>query len=221
MSTPIDDRTRDGVNHELDWDPQVDASRLRVAAQDGAVVLSGTVSSVLQRCASVRAAERVRGVRAVADEIDVELSDADKRTDSDIAESLAEHMRWHSSIPDSVTAEVLNGHVTLRGSVAWSFQRDEATRAVQFLPGVSQITDMIELAPLTPPRVSDLEARVGEAIERLADLDARSIRITEIGGRVQLHGHVHSLSEKRAAGRSAASAPGITEVDNQIMVTPA
>jgi osmotically-inducible protein OsmY len=221
MTTTVDNRTCDAVMHELEWDPQVDSSRLAVTAHDGAIVLSGSVSSVLQRLSAVRAAERVRGVRAVADEIDVKLRDFDKRSDAELAKSVAQHMKWHSSIPTSVTAEVLNGHVTLQGSVTWSFQRDEAARAVQFLAGISHITNAITLAPRNPPRVTDLEARVGDAIARLADLDARSIRITEIGGRVQLHGHVHSLSEKRTAGRSAASAPGITEVDNEIVVIPA
>jgi osmotically-inducible protein OsmY len=220
MTTTIDNSMRDSVVRELEWDPKVDASQIGVAAHDGAVVLSGHVSTLAHRWASVRAAERVYGVRAVADEIGVELQGSDMRDDLDLAESVARQLKCHSEIPESVTAEVQDGHITLRGTVTWSFQRDEAARAVHFMTGVNDITNQIELTPPQAPKVTDLEARVGQAIQRMADLDSRSIRITEIGGRVQLHGHVHSFSEKRAATRSAASAPGVTEVDNEIVVTP-
>jgi osmotically-inducible protein OsmY len=221
MPTMIDSSTREAVLHELEWDPKVDASHVGVVANNGAVVLTGTVANFAHRYASVRAAERVYGVRAVADEIQVKIDSAEKRDDADIAEALSRQIKWHSAIPASVTAEVLAGHVTLHGSVNWSYQRDEAARAVRFVMGVKSFTNLITIAPvLHAPKVKDLEDRVGKALERMADLDARSIRVTEIDGRVQLHGHVHSFSEKRAASRSAAGAPGVTEVDNEIVVTP-
>jgi osmotically-inducible protein OsmY len=219
MTTTVDNTTREAVLHELEWDPKVDASHVGVVATNGAVVLTGKVSSFAHRCASVRAAERVYGVRAVADEIEIKMGSADERDDGDIAEALSRQIKWHSAIPTSVTAEVLDGHVTLNGSVNWSYQRDEAARAVRFVTGVKSFANLITVTPHAP-KVTDLESRVGKAIERLADLDARSIRVTEIDGRVQLHGHVHSISEKRAASRSAAGAPGVTEVDNEIVVTP-
>jgi osmotically-inducible protein OsmY len=219
ITTTGDNSTRDAVVHELDWDPKVDASHIGVVANDGAIVLSGHVPSYAHRWASMRAAERVYGVRAVADEIEVKLDSSDERDDGDIAESIAQQIKWHSAIPAAVTAEVLNGHVTLRGAVSWSFQRDEAARAFRFLTGVNNITNMITLTPHAP-KASDVEERVGKAIERMADLDARSIRVTAIDGRVQLHGHVHSFSERLAASRSAAGAPGVTDVDNEIVVTP-
>jgi osmotically-inducible protein OsmY len=191
MTITIDSSTCDAVVHELEWDPKVDASRISVAAHDGAVVLSGEVPTLACRWASVRAAE-----------------------------SIARQLEWHSEIPASVKAEVKNGHITLQGPVTWKFQRDEAARVIHFMTGVNDITNLITLSPPHTARVTDVEAGVGRAIERMADLDARSIRICETEGRVQLHGHVHSFSEKKAASRAAAGAPGVTAVDNDIVITP-
>ncbi len=218
MTTMIDTTMRESVVRELEWDPKVDASHIGVTANDGAIVLSGDVPNYANRWASVRAAERVYGVRAVADEIEVKLSSSDKRDDSDIAESITRQIKWHSAIPASVKAEVIDGHVTLRGEVQWSYQREEADRALRYLTGVHNTSNAITVK--RTPKMADVEHRVSQAIERMADLDARSIRVTTIDGRVQLHGHVHSFSEKRAAGRSAAGAPGVTGVDNEIQITP-
>jgi osmotically-inducible protein OsmY len=219
MSTTTDNSTREAVLHELQWDPQIDATHIGVVANDGAVALSGHVSTYAHRYESVRAAERVYGVRAVADDIEVKVSGDGQRSDDDIAETIARQFKWHSAIPVAVKADVLNGHVSLHGTVNWGYQRDEAARVVRYIVGVKSVDNVITVAPHAP-RVTDLESRVGQAIERLADLDARSIRVTELNGRVQLHGHVHSFSEKRAASRSAAGAPGVTEVDKEIFVTP-
>ena len=122
---------RESVLAELDWDPSVDDSEIHVAVKDGAVSLRGRVTAYSQRHAAVRAAARVRGVKAVADDIEVVLSDAIRRKDSEIAAELALERQWNTAIPDSVNVEVRNGQVTLRGSVAWSYQRDEAARAVR------------------------------------------------------------------------------------------
>lgn len=220
MTITIDTTTRDAVIHELDWDPKVDASQISVAAHDGAVVLSGEVPTLAARWASVSAAERVYGVRAVADEIGVTLQSSDMRDDLDLAESIARQLSWHSEIPAAVTAEVQNGHITLHGPVSWKFQRDEAARLVHFITGVNDITNLITLRPPHAPDVGDVETSVSRAIERMADLDARSIRVSETDGRVQLRGHVHSFSEKKAAGATAAGAAGVTGVDNHIVITP-
>jgi osmotically-inducible protein OsmY len=122
-------------------------------------------------------------------------------------------------VPDNLQAEVRNGHVTLRGEVAWSFERTAAERAIRYLAGVHGITNAVTVRA-APPKADDVNHRVGEAIERMADLDARSIWVTTTNGTVQLHGHVHSLAERRIAGQAAASAPGVTNVENRISVTP-
>jgi osmotically-inducible protein OsmY len=210
---------RDTVVRELEWDPRLDADRIGVSAKDGAIVLTGHVPAYFEKQAAVRAAERVYGVRAVADEIEVKLPGSSVRDDADIAEEIARLVRWSTVLPGAVKAEVSKGHVTLRGEVAWGYQRQEAERAIRHLAGVHGVTNRITVKPHLP-KAADVEDRVGEAIERMADLDARSISVTTTNGTVHLHGHVHSFAERRTAEHAAASAPGVTNVENDIYVRP-
>lgn len=220
LKTVVNDLSlRDAVADELAWDPKIDDSRIRVAARDGAISLSGAVTSYPQKWAAVRAAERIYGVKAVADDIEVVLPDAVKRKDAEIAEEIARERSWHTWIPDSVDAEVSKGTVTLRGVVEWSYQRDEAARAVRHLEGVRSVSNLIEVKPAVGATAADVERRIEDAISRMADLDARSIWVTTSNGDVRLHGTVRSLAERRLAERAAASAPGVTNVENEIVVT--
>ena len=220
MNTTSSDRTvRDAVIRELEWDPRVHTDHIGVAASDGAVVLSGHVPTYSDRWAAARAAERVYGVRAVATEIEIKLSQSSVRNDEDIAEDIARHMHVNTAIPAGVKAEVIEGHVTLRGDVRWRYERDEAERAICYLAGIHNISNTIKVKPQML-KTADVDHRVSEAIERMADLDARSIRVTATNGTVHLHGVVHSFAERRAAGFAAAAAPGVSDVDNEILVTP-
>lgn len=214
-----DNTMREAVTNELEWDPRLDSARISISANEGAVVLAGHVPSYSQRWAAVKAAERVYGVRAVADEIEVELPGSDRRDDADIAEAISRMVHWNNAIPATVKAEVIKGHVTLRGEVEWNYQRSEAERAVRNLAGVHNLSNAIMIKPELP-KAGDVDHRVGKAIERMADLDARSIWVTTSNGTVRLHGHVHSFAERRTAGFAAASAPGVTHVENDISVTP-
>jgi osmotically-inducible protein OsmY len=128
-------------------------------------------------------------------------------------------MHSSTAIPKTVKAEVMNGHVTLRGDVEWAYQRTEAERALRYLWGVQGLSNMITIKPRAP-KATDVADRVGEAIERMAHLDARSIWVTTTNGTVHLHGHVHSFSQRRTAERAAASAPGVTGVENDVVVSP-
>lgn len=206
------------VMRELEWDPAVDAAHIGVIAKDGAVTLTGYVSSYSEKIAAVRAAERVYGVKAVADEIEVRLPGSDVRDDSAIAEAVAHNLRWNNLIPDTVEAEVRNGIVTLRGEVEWSYQRAAAERAVRDVKGVVGVSNLITVKRAV--KASDIEQRITDALRRSATLDARQIWVTTSNGTVHLHGHVHSLHEKRVAENAAASAPGVTNVDNQLVVVP-
>jgi osmotically-inducible protein OsmY len=210
---------RDAVQEELSWDPRVDDSRIRVTAKDGAIALSGSVESYPQKAAAVRAAERIRGVKAVADDIQVVLPDSVKRKDADIAGEIARERELNKSFPDSVDVEVAKGKVTLRGEVQWSYQRDEAARAVRHLEGVRSVSNLIRVARRTESTVADIEGRIEETLARQADLDASSIRVTVDDGVVRLHGTVSSLAERRLAQLAAESAAGVTKVVNDIGVT--
>ncbi len=220
MKTLTSDKTmRDSVTRELEWDPMLDADRIGVSAKDGAIVLSGHVPAYAHKRAAVRAAERVYGVRAVADEIEVKLSGSSVRDDADIAEEITRLMKWNMAIPDAVKAEASRGIVTLRGEVEWGYQRSEAERAIRYLGGVRSVNNQITIKPHSP-KPADVEDRVSEAIERMADLDARSVWVTTSNGTVHLHGHVHSFAERRIAKRAAESAPGVAKVENYVYVTP-
>jgi osmotically-inducible protein OsmY len=220
MKTGITDRTvEDAVRREFDWDPKVNANSLGVTSKDGSVVLMGVASSHAEKLAAVKAAERVYGVRTVADEINVELPGASVMGDAEIAETIARQLHWNTVVPDTVKAEVENGFVTLRGTVEWAYQRDAAERPTNLVRGICRVTNLITVEP-REELAADLEHRVHEAIDRMADLDGRSIGVTASNGAVHLQGSVHSFTEKRIAEHAAAAAPGVTDVNNELAVTP-
>jgi len=216
----MDDKTlQEAVIEELEWDPELDSAQIGVAAKDGAVTLTGHVSSYAEKWAAVKAAERVAGVVAVADELEVRLPSSSLRDDTDIAESIARALRSHVSVPASVDAEVRHGYVTLRGEVDWSYQRDAAERVARNTLGVKGVSNLISLKPKVKP--AQIEQRIADAIKRMASLDAKQITVTATDGTVHLRGRVHSWYEKRLAEQEAKSAPGVSKVDNQITVVPA
>jgi osmotically-inducible protein OsmY len=209
----------DAVRRELDWDPQVNANSLGVTAKDGSIMLSGAVSSHAEKLAAVKAAERVYGVRTVACEITVELPGSSVKGAAEIAETLARQLQWNTLVPDTVKADVENGFVTLRGTVDWAYQRDAAARPINLVRGICQVTNLITVEPRME-QSADLGHLVHQAIDRMADLDARSIAVTSSNGTVLLQGSVHSFTERRIAEHAAAAAPGVTDVDNQLVVGP-
>jgi osmotically-inducible protein OsmY len=218
VTSTSDKALQEAVMRELEWDPSVDAAHIGVIARDGAVTLTGHVPSFAQKWAAVRAAERVFGVRAVADELKVKLPGESTRDDEEIAEQIARTLRWNTMVPQTVTAEVRRGLVTLRGEVEWSYQKDEAERAVRNITGVVGVNNLITVKPKTKP--ADVQRRIAEALSREADLDARRISVTTSDGTVELHGTVRSFSEKRLAEQAAASAPGVSKVENKLAVVP-
>jgi osmotically-inducible protein OsmY len=189
-----------------------------VAVKNGAVTLTGHVSSYTEKLAAVRAAERVRGVTAIADEIEVEVPGSSIRDDTEIAEQITQALRWNTLVPDTVHAEVRNGVVILRGEVEWAHQREAAERAVRDITGVRAVTNLITVRPRL--QAKDIKERVAEMITRNASLDAEQIEVTTDDGTVRLSGRVHSLWEKRLAEQAAAAAPGVAKVENQLVVVP-
>jgi osmotically-inducible protein OsmY len=214
--TEADVRIRDGVMRELDWDPQVDASAIGVAAREGTVTLSGYVDTYSGKLAAERAAKRVLGVRAVAN--DVEVRPTLTRTDDTIAQDVARALELRATIPAGVQATVIHGHVTLTGRVPWLFQKDDAAKAVRHIRGVRAVLNQIVVAPIVAGR--DVRKRIVRALHENADVDAHRITVTISGGTVTLSGTVDSWLERASAERAAANAPGVTEVQNRIAVEP-
>lgn len=214
-----DDKTlQSDVMRELGWDPAVAAAHVGVSAKDGAVTLTGRVSTYNELVHAVAAAERVYGVRAIADELEIELRGSHSRHDPAIAEAIAHVFRWDNEVPDTVEAKVSRGWVTLKGKVDWHFERDAAKRAVQNITGVRGVTNEITVNPR--PKTADLRKRIDDAFTRVADLDARQIRVTITNGSVHLDGHVHSLREAKTARSAVAAAPGVRRVDNRLSIIP-
>jgi len=178
---------RDTVTQSLQRDARVNADRIGISAKDGTIVLSGHVPSYSDRWCAVQAAERVYGVRAVADEIEVKLGVSSVRDDSDIAEDISQALKSNSAIPVGVTTEVSNGHVTLRGEVLCTSQQTDAQRAIRYIEGVHDVSNMITVKP-RPPEADDHTERVSDAIDSMADLDARSVWVSTSNEGAQLHG---------------------------------
>jgi VCBS repeat-containing protein len=219
VKTVIDDKLLQGeVIDELTYDPSVNGTDVGVFVTDGAVTLTGRVSSHASKVAAVRAAERVYGVRAVADEIEVRLSSSEEHDDSGIAEAIARQRSWNDEFADSVKVEVSQGHVTLRGEVEWAYQREAAETAIQPLRGIRSVTNKITIR--LRPDVRDVRRRVEQAIRRSADVDADSILVETDGGTVILRGSARTFAERRSAQRAAEAAPGVTKVRNHILVQP-
>lgn len=211
-----DVRVRDAVMHQLEWDPAVDASAIGVSAREGAVTLTGTINTYAGKLAAERAAKRVHGVRAVANDLDVTL--AVGRTDADIAADAATMLRMHHEVPETVQAAVHHGHVTLTGTVDWHYQRLQAEKAVRYIRGVRHVIDHIAVVPRAAG--NDPRRRIADALYRNAALDARHIDVTVTGNVAHLRGTVTTWLQRQAAERAAYDAPGITLVDNQILVDP-
>ena len=202
---------------ELKWEPRVKPNEIGVMVKDGVVTLTGTVDSYAKRWAAEEAAHRVRGVKAVANEIEVRLPGAAERTDTDIAAAAVQTLRSDVFVPaDKIDVTVSKGFVTLRGTLDWQFQKEDAEKAVRRLPGVKGVLNAITVKPPMTP--SDLKKKIEEALVRSAQTDAARITVEVHGSKVILRGIVRSWAEKQEAERVAWSAPGVTEVDNRITV---
>jgi osmotically-inducible protein OsmY len=212
--TDADVRVRDAVVRQLDWDPEVDASAVGVAARNGTVTLTGFIDSYSGKLAAERAAKRVHGVRAVANDVDVRLRL--DRTDPDIAQDAAHALGLRSTIPDGIQAVVHTGHVTLTGNVDWLFQKQSAENAVRHIRGVRSVLNHISVAPRAAVR--DVRHRIVKALHQNADVDARHITVTVSGDTATLTGTAGTWLQRDSAERAAANAPGIAHVDNRIIV---
>jgi osmotically-inducible protein OsmY len=219
-----DAELKQDVTEELKWEPDVKAETIGVAVRDGIVTLTGAVDTYMQKIAAERAAERVYGVKGIAQELQVQLPNSFMRSDEDIARAAANALEWNSSVPDDrVFVKVQDGWVTLSGDVDFRYQKDAAYDAVSGLMGVAGVTSLINIKPpskQTGKAPADIRAKIENAFQRHALLDARRVAIQINDGTVTLEGTVHSFAEKKEAELAACSAPGVCDVQNNITITP-
>jgi osmotically-inducible protein OsmY len=212
----VDMWMRHAAIRELEWDPRVDASEVAAIAKDGVVTLTGYIDTYAGKLAAERAVKRLRGVRAVANDIIVRLRVA--RTDTDIAADVAHALRVNASIPEAVQAAVHNAVVTLTGEAQWSFQAREAERTVRHIEGVHALHNYNTVLPGAIAK--DVQHRIAEALHHNANVDARRIAVAVDGDTAELTGTAGTWQERETAERAAANAPGIRHVHNNITVVP-
>ncbi len=203
---------------ELGWEPSIDAAHIGVAANAGVVTLTGHVQNFPQKLAAERTAARVKGVKAVAEEIEVKLPYDIRRGDEDIAAAAIERLAWDASVPpDAIEIRVEKGWVTLNGEVDWHFQKEAAGQTVRTLIGVVGVSNQIEIKPTV--NADDVGQNITRALHRSWFYDPNTIKVSTQGGKIKLTGQVATWNARDLAGKTAWSAPGATSVQNDIAVT--
>lgn len=207
------------VLEELRWEPSLRNDDIAAAVRGGVITLAGYVDSFLDKWKAERVASRVKGVKAVVNDLEVRLPTSAQRSDPEIARAVLDALQWNVWVPDDrIHVKIEKGWITLEGEADWYYEREEAERAVRRITGVRGITNLISVR--SRPTPSDVKQRIRDALERGADFDADRITVEVEGEKAILRGTVRAYTEKRDAERAALNAPGVREVDNRVTVDP-
>ncbi|WP_372768385.1 BON domain-containing protein [Lutibacter sp.] len=208
---------KEDVLSELAWQPNIDETKIGVIVEDGIVTLSGVVDSYTKKLAAEKAAKAVKGVKAVALDIEVKYGTDYKKTDKEIAKAVVNALTWDTSVPeDKVSVKVEDGWVYLSGELKWFYQKDAAKKAVENLLGVKGVVNSIQIKQSIEP--TQIKERITKAFERSAEVHAKNVTVSVDGHTVTLRGTVNSIAEKDEAQRAAYLAPGVYEVKNELKV---
>ncbi len=214
----MDDKTlRLDIIDELDFEPSIDSAGIAVAVVDGVVTLSGHVNSYAEKLAAERTVSRVKGVKAIAMELEVRLSSSPKTSDEEIAKRCLDILKWNVWTSETMKVKVEHGWVTLSGSVDWAYQRQAAERVVNRLSGVRGVSNLIAIKPAL--NASHIREKIEKAFFRNAELEADRITVRADQGKVTLEGQVKTWHERQIAEQAAWAAPGVTSVEDRIRVS--
>ncbi|MBZ9783664.1 BON domain-containing protein [Pseudomonas sp. REP124] len=208
---------RKTILEELEFQPNIDAANIGVAVDNGVVTLTGHVTNYTQKVSAERAVKAVKGVRALAEEIQVRLDKGAGTADDTIANRALNIIEWSSDLPVvGVKVIVENGWVSLEGQVDWQYQKEIVEQAVRKLSGVVGVDNRLTLRPRV--EVGDIQKRIEEALKRNAEVDANGIHIKVEGNVVKLEGKVHLWRERQIAERAAWSVPGVSKVEDHLLI---
>jgi osmotically-inducible protein OsmY len=217
--TRTDAEIQKDIVDELRYDPSFEDDDIAVSVRDGVVTLAGYVKSYMDKWHAERVVSRVKGVKAIANDLDVHLPVSSERPDPEIARAAVDALKWNISVPhDRIKVKVEKGWVTLEGDVDWYFQREAAERTVRSLTGVRGVTNLVTVKARPTPQ--DVKEKIKESLQRGVQFDADRITVEVDGHKAILKGTVRSYAEWRDAERAARNAPGITEVENRLVVDP-
>ena len=213
----LDNEIQRDVESELKWTPEINYTDVSIKVQGGAVTLTGFVPYSFQKYRAERAARRVKGVAAVANDIQVRWSGT-APTDPEIARAAVATLK--SDLPsaaEQIRPMVHEGRITLLGEVEWYYQRELAEKLMHRIAGVISVRNSIHIKPKLAAE-KDIKARIEAAFQRLADVDAHNIAVDATGSEITLRGEVRSWAERDQAQATAWGAPGVTRVANELTV---
>lgn len=212
-----DSSLRQSILDELEFEPSIDANDIGVAVEDGIVTLSGHVQDYRQKQAAERAVARVKGVRGIAEAIEVRYPGGPGVADDEIAKRVLDTLKWSTLVPDGkVQVTVEQGWVTLSGKLEWNYQKVGATNAIRDLNGVIGVSNTIELRPRATP--VDVKQRILDALKRNAEVEAHDIKVDVAGDTVTLKGRVKTWNERWLVEDTAWATPGVTHVSDELTV---